>query len=282
MTAGTSALLIAIGGGVAGVAALTKDKDSPDVVTAVGRAAQAVPPAAVAGDRPPAPPGPAAAPALDQAVTVPRTSDEADRTATRSPRRAGGEAPAADLPAPARTTGPAAAQRPAGVPAPPVRAVRIEVETREIPFPTRVVRDPALPRGAQRVQAPGVPGEETLRFQVTLVDGRITDRRLVDTAVTREPQPRVVAFGVRRGQGQGQWHGHGHGHRLHRHPHQRPDRDCRRALEVCVPLGRSAMCPDNGGRTESAVQPAGKITLSAQDLALLDADALEAVEGLAC
>ena len=44
MTAGTSALLIAIGGGAAGVAALTKDdKDAPKVVTAVGQPAQATP-----------------------------------------------------------------------------------------------------------------------------------------------------------------------------------------------------------------------------------------------
>ncbi|MET0418020.1 MAG: hypothetical protein ABW022_18575, partial [Actinoplanes sp.] len=60
MVAGASALLIVIGGGAAGVAALTKDdKDAPRIVTAVGQAAQAAAPPAQPGtaaiDQPPAP-----------------------------------------------------------------------------------------------------------------------------------------------------------------------------------------------------------------------------------
>src|SRR3954451_14954687 len=46
MVAGTSALLIVIGGAAAGVSALTRNgPDAPRIVTAVGQAAQAVPPA---------------------------------------------------------------------------------------------------------------------------------------------------------------------------------------------------------------------------------------------
>jgi hypothetical protein len=58
------------------------------------------------------------------------------------------------------------------------------------------VRDRNLARGDHRVEAPGVNGEETLRFRVTYVDGRQTDRRLLKRVVTRQPQHRVVAFGT--------------------------------------------------------------------------------------
>jgi hypothetical protein len=249
MTAGTSALLILIGGGAAGIAALTRDDgkgEAPRVVTAVGQAAAAEPPAG--GEPGPATPRrPAAQAHFDAAdPAAPRTSDQADRTATRNPRGAATirrQQPAA--PAATSEVPPAAA-----APARPVQTTRTETETREIPFETRLVRDPRLPRGSKRVENPGVPGEETLRYLVTVTDGRPTDRRLIDATVTRQPQHRVVAFGSRRG-----------------------DRECKRALDVCVPLGRSAPCPDPA--EESTVQLGGSVTVLDQDLALLDPDELE-------
>lgn len=247
MTAGTSALLILIGGGSAGVAALTRDDkaEPPQVVTAVGQAAAAPP----AGGQPaPATPRrPAAQAHFDAAdPAAARTSDQADRTATRNPRGAATtrpEQPAA--PAATSEVPPAAAS-----PARPARTTRTETETREIPFETRLVRDPRLPRGSKRVENPGVPGEETLRYLVTVTDGVPTDRRLIDATVTRQPQHRVVAFGSRRG-----------------------DRECKRALNVCVPLGRKAPCPDPV--EESAVHLGGSVTVLDQDLALLNPDDLE-------
>jgi hypothetical protein len=253
MTAGAGALLIAIGGAAAGIAALTRDtRDKPRIVTAVGQATRQPLPADS-----PAPRQPAARGRYGEAATVPRA-----RTAPRSPRRAAAP-PAPGAPAPARnSTGPAAA--PSTAPARSAPTTRTEVETREIPFQTRLVRDSSLPHGSKRIQTPGVPGEETLRYLVTVTDGQVTDRRLLDTRVTRHPQHRVVAFGPRRVLG-----------------HQ-PDRDCRRALSVCVPLGRSAICPDD--RTspkraardrESLLPPGGSVVVLDQDLELLDAETLD-------
>jgi hypothetical protein len=260
MAAGAGALLVAIGGGAAGVAALTKDdKAAPQVVTAVGQAAQAAP---NDGSQLPTTPGRPAAkvPAQaqhDAAATASRLSDQADRTGTRAPRQNTGAVPPAPAKAAPRPAAPAGAQPPpAAAPAQPQTTIRTEVETREIPFETRLVRDPALPRGSRHVQAAGTPGEESLRYQVTVVDGQVTDRRLMDITVTRQPQPRVVAFGTSR-----------HGQ----------DRECRRGrgLGFCVPLGRNAACPagqekDEAKQPESALQLDGSVVVLDQDLELLD------------
>jgi hypothetical protein len=75
MAAGAGALLIAIGGGVAGIAALTRDGAKPRIVTAVGDAA--VPDVATPEGSPPGP-------LLRNPVAVPaRTSAEADRSGSR-------------------------------------------------------------------------------------------------------------------------------------------------------------------------------------------------------
>jgi hypothetical protein len=252
MAAGTSALLIVLGSAAAGVVALTKDSpDAPRIVTAVGQAAQ---PAATGAEKP-APRRAVARPGFDPGATAPRTSDEADRTATREPRR----------PAPAKVPRHSAAPTPVRqtVPvdsvAPPALTTRTEYEKREVPFPTRLVRDPELPRGTKKVQSPGVPGEETLRYLVTVTDGRETDRKLMDITVTREPQPRVVAFGSRRAL-------------------DRPrSRDCGKRLDLCVPLGRSA-CPQ--GRPSENL--GGSITVLDQDIELLDVDALGQLPQMDC
>lgn len=192
-------------------------------------------------------------PGAEQLARARSVDDRADRTGPRPTHAGAGE--------PARRVAPA---RPA--PAPLV-TTRTDVETRPIPFPTRLVRDSSLPRGTRRIQAPGMPGEETLRYLVTLVDGKPSDRRLVDTTVTKKPQPRVVAFGARR----------------------KPDKDCGRPLHLCVPFGRSAVCPEKPGakpktpgddqaREESSAVPlGGSVLLSDEDLELLSPENLDDV-----
>lgn len=261
MVAGTSVLLIAIGGGAAGIAALTQDRAKPRIVTAVGDAA-----AAGAAPEQPAPPAPRIARGqigADAART--RTAAEANRTATRNPAQAPapvGAASSAQAAPRSEASGPAARS-----PAQPVITTRTEMETREIPYPTRTVRDPSLPRGTRLVQTAGVAGEETLRYLVTLTDGRPTDRRLLDSTVTRPPQQQVVALGDQaggqhgQGSGRGQ-NGRGGDHRGH----------CGATLDFCVPLGRGASCPsDRDQRVEdaSAIQLGGEVAVSDTDIGVL-------------
>jgi hypothetical protein len=260
MTAGTSALLVLIGGGAATVAAITKGE--PRMANAAGRdstIAAAVPPAA------PVPPAAAAsvgeaAPGTglgdgDAGVTS-RTSDEADRTATRGPRRtATGNARTTG--SSRRDAGPAAAP-----PAAPVITTQTVTQTRPIPYRTLLVRDPSLPRGSRRVQTPGISGEQTLRWLVTRTDGKETGRELIDTTVTRQPQHQVIAFGS-----------HERGWR-HRHM-----RECGPGLDPCLSLGRS-VCPDEARAEESAIQLGGSVTVLDKDLALVNPDGLELDPGL--
>jgi hypothetical protein len=243
MTAGTSAVLVVLGGGTAAVAMIVKgeprvastaSRDSP--ITAAVQPVAPVPPVreTFAGKT-----------ALGDAEVVVerRTSDEADRTATRGPRRtatSGGRAagaPRGDAVVAARPEEP-----PALAAAPVITMVTVS-ETRPVPYSTQMVGDPSLPRGGRRVETPGIPGEQTLRWLVTRTDGKETSRRLIDTMVTREPQSEVVAFGSQR--------------RGWRHQHMR---GCGPVLEQCLPLGRSA-CLDQGGAEESAAQLDGLATV---------------------
>jgi hypothetical protein len=257
MTAGASALLVVIGGATAGLAVATDD--DPRIVTAVGQdaapaAAAALP--AVPDVLVPQPPaagpvaGAATGPGAEAVRPDRRTSDAADRTATRAPRTTTARPPSA---------GAAAALGKPPVAA-PVITTRTVIEKRSVPFRTRLVRDPDLPRGSKRLQAPGVPGEETLRYLVTYTDGTETARRLVDSAVTREPQHRVIAFGARRGS-------------------DRP-RDCGPGSDRCRPTGRTA-CPDGlGGAVEEngALPLDGTLALLDEDLSMLDPDDLDGLE----
>jgi hypothetical protein len=271
MAAGGSALLVLIGGSTAGIAALTEDQAR--VVETVGQAAPAhvaaLPPADEAA---PAPvPTTTAGYAFDadaaEVAVGKRTTDQADRTGTREPRR-----PVS------RDEPPAAAKAPVPVAPEPEVTTQTVTETRTIPYRTRLIRDPGMRRGERRIQTPGVDGEERIRYVVTYTDGQETGRRVLDSVVVREPQHRVVAFGTRRGRGD-----HGSG-------------ECRKG--PCIPIGRNASCdepiepvdpaaePARGPAPESsAVPPGGPVTVLDQDVYLLnpsDLDGLELDPSLIC
>ena len=229
--------MIAVGGGAAGVAYLARDHDQ--------RAAGAARTSSIAAPAVPDVSAPAIGPAPHRgtaaglgdaasAATGDRDSREADRTATRDPYREavdGRAASAEEAPAAAAPVDAAAAP----VAASPAITTQTVTETRPIPYQTRFVRDPAMPRGTSRVQTPGVDGVQTMRWLVTREDGRETDRRLIGSSVTRPPQHRIVAIGVQR-------HGRGWG---------RP-RECDAGLGPCIHWGRT--CPDRGQPEESADQ----------------------------
>jgi hypothetical protein len=115
-----------------------------------------------------------------------------------------------------------------------------------------VVRDDTLPRGFRKVLFPGMPGEETVRYLVTLTDGKPSARRTLDTTVTRQPQQRVVVFGV--------------------------ENECVDALGLCVPLGRSG-CPSEiatprPDATAPAENGSGPLTVTEEDLLLFDPESV--------
>ncbi|WP_067508379.1 G5 domain-containing protein [Actinoplanes sp. TFC3] len=168
--------------------------------------------------------------------TVDRSAPkEADRTATRTPRRT------------EPVTAPRA--RRAVTDGPVVRTERVS-ETQTIPFRTRFVRDPSMPWGSKRVQTTGLPGERVLRYLVTYTGDKETSRRLLDSTVTREPRHRVIAFGTRRGDDGPDGNDHDHD----RSGDWGNDRGENR------PTGRAALCSDDledrpGALTSGDVNP---------------------------
>jgi surface rod structure-forming protein G len=280
-TAGLGVLAL-VAGTAGGIAALTSD--DARVVTAVGQSGAVVElPAAEVPGQPPSGltglgGGSAGRAQAEQDADDTRSAPgEADRTATRSPRRAhpAGRAPAGTA---ARPAAPAHGARPAapaagagaGPAAPQVRTEMLS-ETEAIPFRTTLVRDPSLPPGSREIDQPGVPGERLLRYEVTYTCTQETRRRLLDSTVTREPQDRIVAFGPRGRGGQhsgGQHSGGGRG----KHDRGRGEpRECR-LLGTCVRMGRSAVCTDGdqaGTRPESIIDG---------DLSLLDPSDIDELE----
>ncbi|MEU4559795.1 G5 domain-containing protein [Actinoplanes sp. NPDC023936] len=285
MTAGTTALLVLAGAGVAGVVTLSGDdsrtvatadagiadpdlgaprlEESPEVVSRAAAAAEPLPQRHTPGT-PRTGPTTAAAGAVAGAAQLSRArvdDERADRTGPRPARTAGKK--------PAERATPHRAPAQSSV-AEPVVTTRTDVETRDIPFPTQVIRDPSLPRGTRKIESPGLTGEETLRYLVTLTDGRPTARILIGTEVTRAPEPRIVVFGARRP----------------------ADRSCEGLLRLCMPLGRSAVCPEDGsGDTGGPVADGAggadgtdetgdrddTAVLTREELALLDPETLDRV-----
>jgi len=248
-------VLTLVAGMAGGVAAVTRDEPAA-AVRAAGQEAVAAAPLDVAVPTvvPPQPSAASSAPMTGHAeAEVPALADdrsepdEADRTATRTPRRTAVVAEADRKPVRVAATG--------AVPAPVVRTVRVS-ETQTIPFRTKLVRDPSLPRGSKRVQTRGVPGERVLRYEVTYTGTKETARRLIDSTVTREPQHRVIAFGNRRSGG-GDHDGHDRDRRC-------GDRD------ECVPLARRAVCSDETEPEEEE--------LLDQHLGLLSSDEFDALD----
>ena len=94
------------------------------------------------------------------------------------------------------------------VDAPPGRAVtvvRVDVtrtaEERVIPVRKELRDDPALERGATRVEADGAPGRERVVWEIIRRDGKVAAKRQVSTETLTAASPRVVIVG--RGGGRG-------------------------------------------------------------------------------
>jgi hypothetical protein len=267
-TAGLGVLAI-VAGIAGGIAAMTSDEAR--IVNAVGREAPvvAVSDAGVPSQPPVGNSGIGAevtghAAAARDAHDNRSAPGEADRTGSRATRRT---TPTDQRRNADRSVGTVAGgdRSPATPSGPAVRTLRVS-ETEPIPFRTKLVRDPSLPRGSRRVQTPGMPGERVLHYEVTYTGVRETGRRLLGSTVTRRPQHRVIAFGDRRahhdsggqnsgGQNSGGQNsgGRGHGHRG----------ECRLIIESCVRLGRSAVC------TDDQAAPAQESIIDG-DLSLLD------------
>lgn len=94
---------------------------------------------------------------------------------------------------PSEPAGSPAAPSPEAAPADGERTI---TETEPIKFKTRTIKDNWLAKGEREKRTGGVDGVRTKTYEVTVVDGRETKRKLVKSEVTRKPVAEVIAVGT--------------------------------------------------------------------------------------
>lgn len=70
-------------------------------------------------------------------------------------------------------------------------------ETRAVPFKTRMAEDPSQPEGIRTVRVKGVAGVRTSTYEVTVIDGVQTSKKLVSSVITKRPVTKVIAVGTK-------------------------------------------------------------------------------------
>jgi hypothetical protein len=78
----------------------------------------------------------------------------------------------------------------------PVTTVVEEVVTEAIPYELATVEDGAISAGQSQVTTAGQPGQRTLTYRVTKVDGKETGRELVADVVTVAPVTEITSVGT--------------------------------------------------------------------------------------
>lgn len=94
---------------------------------------------------------------------------------------------------------PAPSSRPTKTPSPTPTPVTITVEevvTEVIPYEVSTVEDGSLPAGQTQVTTVGQPGERILTYRVTTVDGKETNRELIEDVITIAPVTEVTSMGT--------------------------------------------------------------------------------------
>lgn len=73
---------------------------------------------------------------------------------------------------------------------------QIETETQSVPAPQQTVTDSSLSFGTTVVRQQGIPGTQVLTYQVNRQNGVEVSRTLLQTVVTVQPVPQIVAHGL--------------------------------------------------------------------------------------
>lgn len=71
------------------------------------------------------------------------------------------------------------------------------VETESIDYTTKKIQTNDLYVGQTEVQQEGVKGEKKLTYDVTYINGKESDRKLIDEEITKEPVEKIVRVGIK-------------------------------------------------------------------------------------
>lgn len=133
----------------------------------------------------------------------------------------------------------------------PVTVKKRVVETKVIPFKKRTVLDSSLAKGKKSVTTRGVNGVRRLTYEVTLVDGAQTAKRLVKQVVATQPVTQITTAGSKVAKPSG-----GGG--------------CDPNYSGCVPIASDVDCAGGSGNGPEYVQ--GPVTVIGSDIYGLDSD----------
>lgn len=136
----------------------------------------------------------------------------------------------------------------------PVVQVTTVTERATIRYGERTVKDSSLAEGKRVVRTKGVNGVRTLTYEVTSTDGVRTNKKLVKSAVTKQPVTQVVAVGTKKPQSS----------------------KCDPNYSGCVPIASDVDCAGGSGNGPAYVS--GPIRVIGDDIYDLDRDG----DGIAC
>jgi uncharacterized protein YabE (DUF348 family) len=75
------------------------------------------------------------------------------------------------------------------------KGTQIQTQTQSIPAPVQTVTDDSLSFGTTAVRQQGSNGTEVLTYQVNTINGKVVTQTLLQTVVTVQPVPEIVAQG---------------------------------------------------------------------------------------
>jgi hypothetical protein len=133
----------------------------------------------------------------------------------------------------------------------PVTVKRTVVETKVIPFKKKTVLDSSVPKGEKSITKRGVNGVRRLTYELTLVDGQQTAKRLVKQVVSTQPVTQITTVGTKVDEPSS-----GGG--------------CDPNYSGCVPIASDVDCAGGSGNGPEYVD--GPVTVIGSDIYGLDAD----------
>ena len=133
----------------------------------------------------------------------------------------------------------------------PVTVRRTVVETKVIAFKKKTVLDSSVPKGEKSVTKRGVNGVRRLTYELTLVDGTQTAKRLVKQVVSTQPVTQITTVGTKVDEPSS-----GGG--------------CDPNYSGCVPIASDVDCAGGSGNGPEYVD--GPVTVIGSDIYGLDAD----------
>jgi hypothetical protein len=73
----------------------------------------------------------------------------------------------------------------------------VVTETESIPFDSKTVNDGSLNKGTSKITTSGSNGTKTTTYEITYIDGKQTNKKLVKNEVTAKPVAQVTAIGTK-------------------------------------------------------------------------------------